>query len=51
MIGLLLLGALLGLFSGVVPGPYSAMIAAAALQRGFWAGFQLAVLPSLLSRW
>jgi threonine/homoserine/homoserine lactone efflux protein len=45
MIGLLMLGALLGLFSGVVPGPYSAMIAAAALQRGFWAGFQLAVLP------
>lgn len=41
----LLLGSLLGIFSGVVPGPFSALIAATALKRGFWAGFWIAVVP------
>jgi threonine/homoserine/homoserine lactone efflux protein len=45
VIGPLVLGALLGLFSGVVPGPYSAMIATTALERGFRAGLELALLP------
>ena len=41
----LLLGSLLGLFSGIVPGPFSALIAATALKRGFMAGFWIAVVP------
>lgn len=45
MIRSLILGSLLGLFSGVVPGPFSALIAATALKSGFWAGFWIAVVP------
>lgn len=45
MLRMLLLGSLLGLFSGVVPGPFSALIAATALRRGFVAGFWIAVVP------
>jgi threonine/homoserine/homoserine lactone efflux protein len=45
MLRFLLLGSLLGLFSGVVPGPFSALIAATALRRGFMAGFWIAVVP------
>lgn len=45
MIRSLILGSLLGIFSGIVPGPFSALIAATALQRGFWAGFWIAVVP------
>ena len=41
----LVLGSLLGLFSGMVPGPFSALIAATALKRGFWAGFRIGVVP------
>lgn len=41
----LVLGSLLGFFSGVVPGPFSALIAATALQRGFRVGFWIAVVP------
>lgn len=41
----LILGSLLGLFSGMVPGPFSALIAATALKRGFWAGFRIGVVP------
>ena len=45
MIQALVLGSLLGLFSGMVPGPFSALIAATALKRGFWAGFRIGVVP------
>ncbi len=41
----LILGSLLGLFSGAVPGPFTAMIAVTALRHGFWAGFRVAVIP------
>lgn len=41
----LILGSLLGLFSGMVPGPFSALIAATALKRGFWAGFRIGIVP------
>jgi threonine/homoserine/homoserine lactone efflux protein len=43
----IVLGLLLGLFSGIVPGPFSALIATSALRGGFWAGFRLAVVPLL----
>jgi threonine/homoserine/homoserine lactone efflux protein len=45
MIRTLILGSLLGLFSGVVPGPFTALIAVTALRHGFWAGFRVAVIP------
>ena len=45
MIRTLILGTLLGLFSGVVPGPFTALIAVTALRHGFWAGFRIAVVP------
>lgn len=40
-----ILGALLGLFSGIVPGPFSALVATSALKGGFWAGFRIAIVP------
>jgi threonine/homoserine/homoserine lactone efflux protein len=43
----ILLGSLLGVFSGIVPGPFSALIAATALERGFWVGVRVAVVPLL----
>lgn len=45
MIRPLVLGSLLGLFSGTVPGPFSALIAATALKGGFWAGFRIGIVP------
>ena len=45
MVEALILGSLLGLFSGMVPGPFSALIAATALKRGFWAGFRIGIVP------
>jgi len=41
----LVLGSLLGLFSGIVPGPYSGLVAATALRQGFGAGLKLALIP------
>lgn len=43
----LVLGSLLGLFSGIVPGPYSGLVAATALHHGFRAGLKLALIPLL----
>lgn len=45
MIEAILLGSLLGVFSGIVPGPFSALIAATALERGLWVGVRVAVVP------
>jgi threonine/homoserine/homoserine lactone efflux protein len=36
---------LLGLVSGAVPGPFTALIVAAAIRGGFWEGFWIAVVP------
>lgn len=41
----LVLGSVLGLFSGMIPGPFTALIAATALRGGFWAGFRISVVP------
>ncbi len=41
----LVLGSILGLFSGLIPGPFTALIAATALKGGFWAGFRISVVP------
>lgn len=41
----LVLGSLLGLVSGLVPGPFTALIAASALKGGFWAGFRIGIVP------
>lgn len=41
----LVLGSLLGLFSGIVPGPFTALIAATALKGGFWSGFRVSTVP------
>jgi threonine/homoserine/homoserine lactone efflux protein len=41
----LVLGSILGLFSGIVPGPYSGLVAATALHQGFRAGLKLALIP------
>lgn len=41
----LLLGSLLGLLAGGVPGPFSALVAATALERGFRHGLKIAFLP------
>ncbi len=45
MIRTLILGTLLGLFSGVVPGPFTALIAVTSLRHGFWAGLRIALVP------
>jgi len=45
MIRTLILGMLLGLFSGVVPGPFTALIAVTSLRHGFWAGLRIALVP------
>jgi threonine/homoserine/homoserine lactone efflux protein len=45
MTSTLLLGAVLGLLSATIPGPFTALVAVTALQRGFWAGFRIAVVP------
>ena len=45
MIRTLILGMLLGLFSGVVPGPFTALIAVTSLRHGFWAGQRIALVP------
>jgi threonine/homoserine/homoserine lactone efflux protein len=41
----LILGSLLGLFSGIIPGPFSGLVAATALQQGFRSGLKLALVP------
>lgn len=41
----LVLGSILGLFSGIVPGPYSGLVATTALHQGFKAGLKLALIP------
>lgn len=41
----LLLGLVLGLFAGAIPGPFSALVAATSLQSGFWSGFRVAAVP------
>jgi threonine/homoserine/homoserine lactone efflux protein len=41
----IILGSLIGLFSGLVPGPFSALIVTTALRSGFWAGFRIALVP------
>jgi threonine/homoserine/homoserine lactone efflux protein len=45
MIRTLILGMLLGLFSGVVPGPFTALITVTSLRHGFWAGLRIALVP------
>lgn len=45
MLRFLILGSAIGLFSAVVPGPFSALVAAAALREGFWGGVRIAVVP------
>jgi threonine/homoserine/homoserine lactone efflux protein len=41
----LILGSLLGFFSGVVPGPFKLLIAVTSLRHGFWAGLKIALVP------
>jgi len=41
----LLTAFILGLFAGLAPGPYTTMVAGTALERGFKAGFVLALTP------
>jgi threonine/homoserine/homoserine lactone efflux protein len=41
----LILGSLLGLFSGVVPGPFTTLIVVTSLRHGFWAGMRIALIP------
>lgn len=41
----IILGTLLGLFSGFVPGPFSALIATTGLRKGFRAALGIALLP------
>lgn len=43
----LILGGAIGLFSAAVPGPFSALVAAAALREGFGGGVRIAVVPLL----
>ncbi len=43
----LLTAFVLGLFAGLAPGPYTTMVAGTALERGFKAGFLLALTPLL----
>ena len=41
----LILGSLIGLFSGLVPGPFSALIVSSSLRNGFRAGLRIALVP------
>lgn len=41
----LILGSLLGLFSGVVPGPFTTLIVVTSLRHGFWSGMRIALIP------
>lgn len=47
MFRFLVVGIALGLLSGVVPGPFSALVIATGLEGGFWAAFWVAVVPLL----
>lgn len=47
MLRALILGSLIGFLSAAVPGPFSALVAAAALKEGFWGGVRIAVVPLL----
>jgi threonine/homoserine/homoserine lactone efflux protein len=45
MIRFVILGSVLGIVSGLVPGPFTALIAATALERGFRIALWIAVVP------
>lgn len=45
MLEYILLGSVIGFFSGAVPGPFWAVIARTAIRHGFWAGFRIGVVP------
>ncbi len=45
MLGTLLTAVVCGIFAGLAPGPYTTMVAASALERGFKAGARLAMVP------
>ncbi len=47
MIACVLAAALLGLFAGMAPGPYTTMVAATGLERGFRAAVPIALAPLL----
>lgn len=47
MLATLLSALLCGIFAGLAPGPYTTMVAATALERGFKAGVRLALVPLL----
>lgn len=47
MLRYLAVGIALGLLSGSVPGPFSALVVATGLEGGFWAAFWIAVVPLL----
>jgi threonine/homoserine/homoserine lactone efflux protein len=47
MIRFVVLGSLLGLFSAIVPGPFTALIATTAFQQGLRTGILVAVVPVL----
>ncbi len=49
MLRYIVLGSVLGLFSGLVPGPFSALVATTALQRGFRATLGIALLVPFLT--
>jgi threonine/homoserine/homoserine lactone efflux protein len=45
MLTTIIVAVILGAFAGAAPGPYTAMVVGTALQRGFRAGFKLALVP------
>lgn len=47
MLATLLSALVCGVFAGLAPGPYTTMVAATALERGFKAGVRLALVPLL----
>lgn len=40
-----LIGIVLGLIAGAIPGPFSALVVATSLEADFWAGLRVAVVP------
>lgn len=45
MLTTIIVAVILGAFAGAAPGPYTTMVMGTALQRGFRAGFKLALVP------
>ena len=45
MLTTIIVAVVLGAFAGAAPGPYTTMVMGTALQRGFRAGFRLALVP------